>query len=171
MVFQFSLVWICLFFVRVGLVRCFLFFLVWFGLAWFGKEFESYPKVVYPFKYFKYFHNMTFVSVLFCYITLMLKDKSLSSHKHTQLHNKLWVCVWICIHARTHAHTHTHTHTYVYQHISHKWKTYGERCHLLKCSRRSGAGQQMPHQEHSFRMMNVAKYTFVRKTCRVDEHH
>jgi len=44
-------------------------------------------------------------------------------------------------------------------------------CHLLKCSRKSETGQWMLHQECSFRMMNVAKHTFVRKTCRVDEHH
>ena len=39
-------------------------------------------------------------------------------------------------------------------------------CHLLACGgrrRRSQTGGRMAHQERSFRMMNVAKYTFVRK--------
>lgn len=52
-----------------------------------------------------------------------------------------------------------------------KWKTCGRSCHLLTYERKSETGQGRAHQEHSFRMMNVAKYTFVRKTCSLDQHH
>lgn len=52
-----------------------------------------------------------------------------------------------------------------------KWKTCGRSCHLLMYGRKSETGQGTAHQEHSFRMMNVAKHTFVRKTCSVDQHH
>lgn len=69
---------------------------------------------MYPsFKYVKYFHNMTFVSVIFCYIiiTLMLKDNT---------HNYIINCEYVCEYVYIHTHIHMYVYLCVYQHISHK---------------------------------------------------